>query len=68
MPMDSCIDTPLPEELEETVDRQVKKEIGEGGYLGYCHSYWAVKKRILKEQYGIDWRSPAELNPHILYD
>lgn len=25
------------------VDRLVRAEIGEGGYLGYCHVYWAAK-------------------------
>lgn len=54
----------IKDELEELI----VKEIGSGGYLGYCHLYWATKKRILKEKYSIDWKSPAELNPHILYD
>lgn len=46
----------------------IEKEIGKGGYLGYCHLYWATKKRILKEKYSIDWKSPAELNPYVIYD
>lgn len=50
------------------VDRLVKAEIGEGGYLGYCHVYWAAKKRILLQRYNISWHSPAELNPHIHFD
>lgn len=54
----------IKDELEELI----VKEIGRGGYLGYCHLYWATKKRILKEKYSIDWKSPSELNPHILYD
>ena len=54
----------IKDELEELI----VKEIGSGGYLGYCHLYWATKKRILKEKYSIDWKSPSELNPHILYD
>ena len=36
--------------------------------MGFCHVIWRHKKRILKEQYGIDWKSPAEMNPHIWYD
>ncbi len=36
--------------------------------LGSCHTIWALKKRILKEKYGITWYSPAELNPEIKYD
>ena len=59
---------PLPEEIEKAVEAKIIAEIGEGGYLGYCHSYWAAKKRILKEEYGIDWKSPSELNPGVLFD
>ena len=36
--------------------------------LGFCHVIWRYKKRILREDYGLDWQSPAELNPHIWYD
>lgn len=35
---------------------------------GLCRSIWREKKRILKEKYGIDWRSPAELNPRVRFD
>ena len=38
------------------------------GQMGFCHLLWATQKRILKERYGIDWRTPAEDNPHIMYD
>ena len=30
--------------------------------------FWAAKKRILKEDFGIQWKTPAELNPSIEYD
>jgi len=36
--------------------------------MGLCHAVWRHKKRLLKELHGLDWSSPAELNPHILYD
>lgn len=36
--------------------------------LGFCHGYWKRKKQLLKEIYNIDWKSPAELNPHIKFD
>ena len=39
-----------------------------GGYLGYCHYYWSVKKRILKERYGIDWKSTADRFPGVMFD
>ena len=38
------------------------------GDLGFCHVFWAEKKRILKEKYGIDWKTPAEQNPGLCID
>ena len=35
---------------------------------GYCHAFWPEKKRILKEKHGIDWKTPVELNPDVLFD
>lgn len=34
---------------------------------GTCYTYWDYKKRILKK-FGINWKSPAEKNPDILFD
>ncbi len=34
---------------------------------GYCHKLWPEMKRILKEKH-VDWKSPADLNPEILFD
>jgi len=36
--------------------------------LGACHYHWDVKQRFLKEKYGIDWKSPAEMNPGACFD
>lgn len=36
--------------------------------LGFCHVFWKEKKRILKDKYGIDWKTPAERNPDTKYD
>jgi len=30
---------------------------------GFCHRFWGVKKRILREKYGLNWRSPADVHP-----
>ena len=35
---------------------------------GFCHKLWAEKKRILREKYGIQWKSPSDMNPEILFD
>lgn len=34
----------------------------------FIFRFWLVKKRILKREYGIDWKTPAELNPNITYE
>ena len=38
------------------------------GSHGYCHIYWNYKKSILNRDYNIDWKSPEELNPEIIFD
>ena len=35
--------------------------------MGTCHRYWARKKALLAER-GIEWKSPAEMNPDIRFD
>ena len=65
---DPVEDTEYYKSIEEELDKLIKKKIGSGGYLGYCHLYWMKKKIILKEKYGIDWKSPSELNPRIMFD
>ena len=35
---------------------------------GYCHRVWTTRKRILREQFGIEWLSPREMNPGTAFD
>lgn len=35
---------------------------------GLCFRIWSAKRDILKEEYGIDWRSPAQMNPRVRFD
>lgn len=37
-------------------------------YMGYCYKLWDIKKAILKEKYNIEWYTPAEENPDVIYD
>lgn len=47
---------------------EIDKELDERGmHMGSCHIYWARKKSLLKEV-GIDWKSPSEMNPYIMFD
>ena len=36
--------------------------------MGFCFAYWHVKEQILREDYGILWKSPAVMNPHVMFD
>lgn len=35
---------------------------------GLCHSKWALKKKMLKKWYNIDWKTPQEMNPDVRFD
>ena len=47
------------DEVEGKADEQCETKI--------CHEYWMRKESILRE-YGIEWSSPASLNPKIMFD
>ena len=36
--------------------------------IGRCHQIWDEQARILKQEHGIDWYSPAQMNPWNMYD
>lgn len=58
-------------DIIEAVMSEVMEELADhpsNGKLGFCHAIWSAKKRILKEKYGIDWRTPKEMNPINFYD
>ena len=55
--------------IELDVERKLDEELGyDVPYMGFCHKYWHRKKQILKEEYGIDWKSPADMNPMMCFD
>ena len=47
------------DEVEEKIDRTMT--------TGICHEYWGLKALYLEEK-GIVWRSPAVLNPGVMFD
>jgi len=53
---------------------QVRQEVeslvqAEGGrYLGRCHRIWHLTQRMLRERHGIEWFTPAQLNPGVAFD
>lgn len=52
-------------DVEEELDKMFADE---PKYMGFCFLYWSAKKNLLKEKYGIEWRSPSQMNPHVLFD
>jgi hypothetical protein len=38
------------------------------GRMGQCHRIWQETKITLRERHNIEWMSPAEMNPGIIFD
>ena len=51
-------------EVEAECDKRLKNE-RKG--MGFCFSYWSTKKAVLAE-FGIEWDSPAVMNPRVMFD
>jgi hypothetical protein len=62
-------DHPRLRRVVERARREAELELDEGrGQLGYCHRVWELQKKILREKYGLDWKTPQEMNPNTLFD
>lgn len=53
---------------DQLVNNLVENYMKVPPYMGYCHLLWSAKKDILKKKYNIDWYTPSEENPYVLYD
>lgn len=53
--------------IDAEVDAQLRDHPRRGSE-GFCHVVWQTKKRLLQDKYGIDWRSPDEMNPQVIFD
>ncbi len=47
--------------------QQAESETDYSG-IGRCHLIWSRQAEILKDEHGIDWYSPAEMNPWVMFD
>jgi len=54
-------------QIQSSLDRLNERLDKQGVRMGRCHIYWKKQKERLKE-YGIDWKTPAEMNPHTRFD
>lgn len=51
-------------DVEAECDRRLRKE-SKG--MGFCYSYWSTKRAVLAKR-GIEWASPAIMNPRVMFD
>lgn len=52
-------------DVEARVDEILNRELNED--LPFCIRYWNTKKRVLKEEFSLDWKTPQEMNPGIRF-
>lgn len=52
-------------DVEDELDRRLANVPRQ---MGFCFQYWAMKHELLMEKYGIDWRSPSQMNPRVMFD
>jgi hypothetical protein len=65
---DPISDDPAYSWAIKEANRRSGEEIGGYKEMGDCHRIWWRQKQILKEEFGIEWFTPSELNPHIIFD
>lgn len=52
--------------LEEEIDKELSCSC-EDHARPFCIRYWDTKKRLLSERFGLEWKSPADMNPDIRF-
>ena len=65
---DPVEDTPEYLAIKDELEAKIIEKMGGEMTRGNAHLYATLKKEILKKDYGIDWRSPQELNPRIKFN
>ncbi|MGB5636858.1 MAG: hypothetical protein WBM44_28925 [Waterburya sp.] len=69
MNRDPIENDPQFKEILAQADAEAEKNVKDHPRsMGFCHLFWSTKKDILRYKYGIDWKSPAEMNPDIRFD
>ena len=65
---DPVEDTPAFQTIKDELEAKIIAKIGPNSGMGYCYLYWESKRDLLKKDYGIEWKSPALLNPKVRFD
>jgi len=53
--------------IQKALDKLNRIMDEQGMRMGRCHVYWKEQKEMLKF-FNIDWKTPAEMNPHTRFD
>ena len=57
------------EDIYPEVDRRLTERFANAPrHMGFCFKYWEAKRELLKKEYGIDWKSPSQMNPRVMFD
>lgn len=57
------------EEIIDEADHKVFDELADMPRgMGFCHAFWPTRAKVLRRDYGIEWRSPAVMNPRVMFD
>ena len=57
------------EKVIDELERLVEEELEDHPRgMGFCFAYWSAKEHVLRTKFGIDWRSPSEMNPGVMFD
>jgi len=57
------------EDVIDDVDRVVYHNLRDQPRgMGFCHGFWHERYRVMKTLFNMDWRSPAVMNPRVLFD
>ena len=60
--------TPPWEENYYEVEKECDRRLGDTPRgMGFCFGYWSTLREVLAER-GINWKSPALLNPGVMFD
>ena len=53
----------------DAVEEEVAARMNNEPYgMGMCFEIWSIKKEILSSKYGIEWRTPSQMNPRVMFD
>ena len=52
-------------DVEAKVDEAIR--MSKNNSMPFCQLYWTEKQRILNDEFGIQWQTPAQMNPNIRF-